>query len=70
MADSSQNRRYNRITRALMRTLSRNGWEAYNNGDGGVNIVTNSAANRIEQTVTHKGRTNAIQRAASGQSAG
>lgn len=70
MATNSDNRNYGRINRALMNTLGKNNWRAFNNGDGGVNIVTNKAANRIEQAVTHRGRTNAIQRAANGGSAG
>lgn len=53
-----------------MNTLGKNNWRAFYNGEGGVNIVTNKAANRIEQAVTHRGRTNAIQRAANGGSAG
>lgn len=70
MATNSDNRNYGRINRALMNTLRRNNWEAYNNGEGGVNIVTNKAANRISQAATRQGRLNAIQRAANGQSAG
>ena len=53
-----------------MNTLGKNNWRAFNNGEGGVNIVTNKAANRIDKAVTHQGRINAIQRAVNGQSAG
>ena len=70
MATNSDNRNYSRINRALMNTLRKNRWEAYNNGEGGVNIVTDKAASRISQAVTRQGRLNAIQRAVNGGSAG
>ena len=69
LADNSTlRRRYARLGKAVDIIERGRGYKVYNTD--GYSVLTDKQSDRVEKTVTHSGRVNAIRRAASGQSAG